>query len=293
MAKSSIDWKEIIGNYYISLPEVQTIYSLTETDLQNGFTATFSLASIESRVFYAIGYACFLIQSIVEAAQVSIQAIVDKNYICNDAYWHDALLGFQSGDDLTLNSVTKRYQYAVTDATKQIIKRVAVRENYDADDSDKYKVFIYVAGESNGEIIALSAPQKAEVEAYVSKIKYAGVLTKLVSGDGDTLDIALTVNYNPLLLNTDGELINDGSKPVDLAAENYIKVLNTDYFKGNLNVTRFIDSIQSATGVVDVKITGLSINAVAKTELWGTYESTNGWFKIGTLTVTYQPQTSI
>ena len=293
MARNTQEWKEIIGNEYMSLSAVQIIYSLSADDISAGFSATWSVVSVENLLFYAVGYACFLIQSIVEAAQVSIQAIVDKSYICNDAYWHDALLSFQSGDDLTLNTITKRYQYAVIDATKQIVKRVAVRENYDADDANKYKVFIYVAGETNGEITPLTTQQKTELEAYIFKMKYAGVLTKLVSGDGDTLDIALTVNYNPLLLNSDGELINDGSKPVDLAAENYIKVLNTDYFKGNLNVTRFVDSIQSAAGVVDVKITGLSINTVAKTELWGTYESTNGWFKIGTLTVTYQPQTSI
>lgn len=293
MARTTQEWKEIIGNEYMSLSAVQIIYSLTADEISAGFSATFSIVSIENLLFYAFGYACFLIQSIVESAQESIQAIVDKNYICNDAYWHDALLGFQSGDDLTLNAITKRYEYAVIDSSKQIIKRVAVREKYDADDSNKYKVFIYVAGESNGEIIPLTNAQKSELEPYIFKKKPSGVLTKLISGDGDTLDIALTVNYNPLLLNSDGELINDSSKPVDLAAENYIKVLNTDYFKGNLNVTRFVDSIQGATGVVDVKITGLSINSVAKTELWGTYESTNGWFKIGTLTVTYQPQTSI
>lgn len=293
MARSTQEWKEVIGNEYMSLSAVQIIYSLSADDISAGFSASFSIVSIENLLFYAVGYACFLIQSIVEAAQASIQAIVDKNYIANDAYWHDALLNFQSGDDLTLNAITKRYEYATVDATKQIIKRVAVRENYDADDSNKYKIFIYAAGAVDGVITPLTSQQKTEVEAYIYKKKYAGVLTKLVSGDGDTLDIALTVNYNPLLLNSDGELINDGSKPVDAAAENYITVLNTDYFKGNLNVTKFVDSIQSATGVVDVKITGLSINTVAKTELWGTYESTNGWFKIGTLTVTYQPQTSI
>jgi len=293
MAKSATEWKEVIGNYYMSLSAVQTIYSLTSNDLLNGFSKTFSIVSIENLVFYAIGYACFLIESIVETAQTAIQAIVDKNYICNDAYWHDALAAFQSGDNLVLNSTTKRYEYSVIDSSKQIIKRVAVREKYDTDDSNKYKVFLYVAGESNGVILPLTNLQKAEVDTYVSKIKYAGVLTKLVSGDGDTLDIALTVNYNPLLLNSNGELINDGSKPVDLAADGYIVDLNTNYFKGNLNVTKFVDKIQAAIGVVDVKITGLSINTVVKTELWGTYESTNGWFKIGSLTVTYQPQTSI
>lgn len=293
MATTITDWKDKIGTYYMSLSAVKTIYSITDTDVAAGFNAVFSKSSIESNLFYAIAFVCNLIQTIVEDAITSIYTKIEENYICNDAYYHNELLKFQSGYDLVLNTTTKRYAYSTIDTTAQIVKRVAVREKYDEDDSNKYKVFLYVAGETNGEIEPLTTAQQQEIEAYISRIKYAGVLTKLVSGDGDTLDIALTVNYNPLLLNSNGELINDSSKPVNIAAENYIKVLNTDYFKGNLNVTKFVDSIQAADGVVDVKITALSINSVAKTELWGTYESTNGWFKIGTLTVTYQPQTSI
>ncbi len=294
MARTIATIKTELGNAYISQSAVKALYGFTDTQVSNGYDALFSTVAPTSLMFYAIAFCINVFEQILDTFKTEVQTTIDAAYIGNDAWWHSILSAFQKGYDLVLNETTFKYGYSTTDTTAQIIKRRAVRQKEDTTDGNKYKVFLYVATETNGEIASLSNDEVTQLESYVMKQKYSGVLTKIVTGDGDTLDINLTVNYNPLLLNSDGELITDGiTKPVDVAAESYVTTLNDTAFGGRFNVTKFLDTIQSATGVVDPKITGLSINSVAQSELWGTYESTNGWFKIGTLTVTYQPQTQI
>ena len=216
--------------------------------------------------------------------KTEIQEKVDSSYIANSAWWHAQAMAFQKGIGLVMNTTTFIFGYQTIDITKQIIKRVAVRQNVDG----VCKVQLFVATETGGEISALLAEDKNLFEAYASVIKPAGVLIQVISGNGDIVDFSITVDYNPLVMDSTGKLIIGTNYPVIDSLTDFITKLNDVDFGGNLNITKIMDAIQLVDGVVDVSVTDFKINGVEK-QTWGTFESTNGWFKLGVITPTYQP----
>jgi len=291
MARPISDIKTSLGNAYISQDTVQAIYSLTPEDVALGFDALFSKVAVESILFYAIAVAINLFELILDAFRTEIQAKVDGAYIANKPWWHAQAMKFQKGYNLILNTKTFVWAYTKTDITAQIIKRVAVRETVEVDGSCKVKLL--VATETDGTVAALTGDDLNLFSIYANQIKPAGVLLQIISAAGDVVDFSLTVNYNALLLTSAGLSITNGNSPVNDAISNFIKSLNDVNFGGSLNLTKLIDSIQGAEGVVDAKITQFKVNGAIKPENWGTYDSTNGWFSLGVITAIYQPQTAL
>jgi hypothetical protein len=291
MARKVLEIKTTIGDAYIAQDSVQNRYEFTPEDVALGFDALFSKVSVESMLFYAFACCIYAFEVIMDVFRTEIQRVVDASYIANSSWWHAQCMAFQKGFALILDPVTFIYSYSIIDVSAQIIKRCAVRETLQENGSCKVKLLL--ATETNGIISALSDSDKDLFAIYANQIKPAGVLLQVISGAGDVVDLSLTVNYNPLLMNSSGELIIDSTKPVELAITNFIGNLNTTSFGGKLNVTKLIDAIQSAAAVIDVKITQIKINNAIQTENWGTYDSTNGWFSLGVATIIYQPQTTL
>jgi hypothetical protein len=62
--------------------------------------------------------------------------------------------------------------------------------------------------------------------------------------------VILNVKYNPLVMDSEGNLIDTETKPVNDALNAYLQTLA--YGSGTANKTKMFDTIQSAEGVVDV-----------------------------------------
>jgi len=288
MARTIAIIKGEIGDYYINQPAVQTAYGFTSADVALGFDALFSKVSVESFIFYAVAFCINAFEQIIDLFRTEIETEIAANYIANKAWWHAAAMAFQKGYALVMNATTYLYSYATIDTTAQIIKRAAIRENTDAN-TGVCKVQLYIATETNGAISALTNADAALFAAYANSIKPAGVLIDVITGAGDVLAFGITIDYNPLILDSTGLLISDGvTYPVNAAISAFINTLNDNDFGGKLNLTKLIDAVQVATGVVDVDITAFSINGNSE-QTWGTFESANGWFALGTITPTYQP----
>jgi len=297
MARELNDIHTEIGNAYISQHEVKTAYNLTNEDVNKGYLNLFSKVAVSRLFFYAVAYCIYVFERILDAFKAETQTTVDAAFVANKAWWHTEIPKFQKGYNLVLNPQTFKYSYTTIDASAQIIKRRAVRETLTG---GACKLQLLVATEGQNGIEALSLSDKSLFNIYADMIKPIGVLVEVVTGASDVVDVALTVNFNPLLLNTNGELLIDGSKPVEETIANYINNINNNNFGGNINITHLIDAIQQTVGVIDVRIAGLTItdengNIKANNVTWGTYSSTNGWFSVGDLTgkITYQPQTDL
>ena len=291
MARLISDIKTSLGNAYIAQSTVQTLYGLTTDDVALGFDALFSIVSLESVLFYAIAFSINLFELIMDAFRIEIQAKVDSAYIANKAWWKASALAFQKGYNLVLNTKTFLWYYATIDTTAQIVQRVAIRETVQEDGACKVKIL--VATSTGGTVAALSVDDLNLFSIYANQIKPGGVLLQIISDTGDVVDFTLTVNYNALLLTTLGLSILNGNYPVNDAISNFINTLNYFTFGGDLNLTKLVDSIQAAEGVVDAKITQFKINGTIQAENWGTFESTNGWFQLGAINVAYQPQMTL
>lgn len=153
---------------------------------------------------------------------------------------------FQYGDDLTWDG--SKYVYDPVDASAQIVERSAAGVAGS-------QVRIKVAKLSGGSPVKLDPAEKTAFEAYMDLIKFAGTNVAVISKDGDTLHVELDLYYDPLVLASDGEdLDNPGTYPVEDAINDYIASLP---FDGYLTRNALIDAIQAAAGVDDLKITTL------------------------------------
>ena len=198
---------------------------------------------------------------------------------------NQALL-FQYGDILVWSN--NKYQYALIDSTKQIVKRCAV---VDAGGI----LYIKVAKLVDNIPEKLSSAELLAFTEYINKIKFAGTICSIINIDADLLKLNFTINYDPLVLKANGELINSETTiyPVEDAINNYIAGIE---WNGTFNITKCIDAIQSVVGVVDPILTsgeGKAYNG-AYAAINQNYQSTSGHMKIDptfplSATITYVP----
>ena len=150
---------------------------------------------------------------------------------------------FQYGDELTWNSTTLKFEYSSTSTGDTVVQKAAAIEVGS-------QVRIKVAKDDGADgLEPLTAPQETAFTTYINRIKFAGTNISITNNPPDSLKLALTINYDPLILDSSGVLISDGvTTPVDDAISDYISNLP---FNGILNLTALVDALQAAEGVVD------------------------------------------
>jgi hypothetical protein len=208
----------------------------TELD---GLTSSSSTA-IWRLILYIVAVAHYTLEGIQDAFRTEIEDILTTHRVGGLEWYREQALAFQYGDNLVWQN--NRWEYAVIDATKQIITRAAAVEAGGT-------IFLKVA-KDNG---PLSAPELAAFKNYVKKFKFAGCKVNVISYAADKLSLKLQIWYNAQLIDSDGVLISDGAtKPVEAAI---IAYNNNLQFNGIVNLTALVDALQAATGVDDAIIT--------------------------------------
>lgn len=157
------------------------------------------------------------------------------------AWYQRMTLLFQYGDSLVFTG--DNYAYSPVNETNRVVKLASVNEVGGI-------VIIKSAKLDGGGLpIPLDTPELSALDAYWQKVKFAGVRVQVVSRPADLLHVEFKVYYNPLVLNSGGELISSpGTYPVNDAINNYIKGLP---FNGVYSITELTDKVQLAIGVVN------------------------------------------
>lgn len=224
-----------------SMPTLQGLQPAIDHSqtLLNDLTSK-SKVAIWRLLFFVVAVAIWVHEVIFDKHKAEIEARANEVIPGTAKWYRDQCMLFQYGDPLVyLNRI---YQYATIDETKQIIKRTAVIEA-------NGQVRIKVAKLANGLPVPLSTSELTAFSAYVNQIKFAGTNIAIISHPADKLKISYDVTYNPLVMNGNGELIENTSiKPVEDAINNYIQNLP---FNGILNLTKLTDAVQMAKGVID------------------------------------------
>ena len=202
--------------------------------------------------------------------------------------WYKSMaLKFQYGYGLALVDETDFYDN--TKLTREqiedskIVKYAAVAEVGNT-------LVIKIATESNGELQRITDDQEASFINYMNRIKAAGVELRVINSEPDLLALALTIYYDPLLINREGNYIQGGEKPVVKAIKEYMKMLP---FNGELVLAHLIDHLQKVPGVIiphlDLARTKWLDNSYTSIEVRHVPES--GYFKIdeGNLNISYVP----
>ena len=202
--------------------------------------------------------------------QAEVEALAARARAGTLSWYADQLRAFQPGDLLTV--VDGRPGYAVIDPTKQIVAYVTIREV-------GLGLVARVAKRVGGVPTPLNAiTELAPLAVYLSRVKFAGTFTTLLSEPPDVLRIPAAVYVDALLFGTG----------VQAAVEAAITACVANMgFGGRLPLSAIEDAIQAVPGVQDVVL-----GAVAGRPASGSYgaaavryyEPQAGYAKIDTLT---------
>ncbi len=195
----------------------------------------------------------------------------------NSIPWiHEQCVKFQYGDDLVF--LDDKFQYAVVDETHRIIKHCAVVE---------YGQYVFVKVATTAGVLI---PDELDAfTEYIKNIKAPGQRIVIYNYGPDDIKIKIDVYYDPLLMLASGELISDGSTPVNDAVKNYI---NGILFGAEFNRNKLFMALMEIAAVPDAMIT--SVNAKAHsasvyTSVTHTYTAISGYYRIEELLISYLP----
>lgn len=235
---------------FLANKEIRDLYGLSEGDT---FNESFSVVSLESILFGIVATVAWTLEVLFDRHKEEVRQVANSSVVASAAWYHYLALRFQKGDDLIYDDTTKSYGYATEDASKRVIKYAAVR------DEGKY-IRMIVSGGTDGRPSRLDDEDLAPFKEYMNRVKIAGVILEIDSYSPDEIRVMAECKVDPLVIDTKGRRILDGSYPVVDAINNYLK--NIDY-GGTFNKNKLIDAIQNVPGVVDIRLlsTMYSINS--------------------------------
>ena len=158
-------------------------------------------------------------------------------------WYYDQSLLFQYTDVLTWDGL--KFSYPTINSSNQIIKLAAVIDQ-------GFQTRVKVAKLVSGVPTALSVPELTSFQGYWDEKRFSGTSMLITSTVGDDLNVNYSIQYDALLLASDGSLLTDSAIfPVVDAINNYIKNLD---FNGKMSLMKMTDSVQNAVGVLDATL---------------------------------------
>ena len=250
MARTIKQIKKSMTDQFMADPVLREKYGLTAEDT---FDGSFSAVSFESILFGIVAAAIYTLEAIFDAFRREIDTKIAGSVVASIPWYHKICLEYQHGDNLVLNESTSEYVYELIDDSKKLVKFAACRDRGGG-------VYILVAKEgADGYPEALSNDVLTAFREYVNRRKPAGVITDVYSYNPDDITLSIRVQYNPILLNSDGSLITDPSVfPVEDAVNNYLASI---LYGGTFNRNKLIDAVQSVEGVQDLILGEVSAKA--------------------------------
>ena len=267
---------------FMADPVLREKYGLAANDT---FDGSFSAVSFESILFGIVAAAIYTLEAIFDAFRREIDTKIADSVVASIPWYHKICLEYQHGDNLVLNEATSEYVYELIDDSKKLVKFAACRDRGGG-------VYILVAKEgADGHPEALSNDVLTAFREYVNRRKPAGVITDVYSYNPDDITLSIRVQYDPILLNSDGSLITDPSVfPVEDAVNNYLASI---LYGGTFNRNKLIDAVQSVEGVQDLilgEVSAKASDAQSYSVVEGNnYTSVGGSFKSANLrnTISY------
>lgn len=183
-----------------------------------------------------------------DAFRAEIDQKIISQQIGTLPWYVDMIKYFQYGDPIFVED--NNVKYGVEDEEKKIIAQASATEVVVGGRAEL--LIKAVKADGSGFLIPLDANEKDSLEEYISKIKFAGVKTSLISAAADTIRLNMTVELNLLMVNADGSKPGEPSVfPIKDAIESYFRQLP---FDGTLYWNKLIDHLQLMPEVKDAVI---------------------------------------
>lgn len=208
---------------------------------------TWSATSLERLIIDTVSYFIWILETLFDTFKLETDETIAKMKPHSLRWYAEKAKYFRFGYSLLVES-DKYDDMGLTAAqitAANIVKHAAVTEQQVA--ANRYGLRIKVAGETAGDLAAVTAPQLIALQSYFEEIKDAGVPLLITTGPADSLKLMVDVYYNPQLLSSTGVRIDDATTPVPDVIRDYLKNLP---FNGELVIKYLEDKIQALDGVV-------------------------------------------
>ena len=203
-----------------------------------------SKMSIINAFTWVTAAAIYSFETLLDVFTTDIAKTFTQRINGSSAYYANAMLKWQYGDDLIINDEGTAFHYATEDTTKRLITHVSYQEYYNEEFKDNILILKVASGEGRS-LSQLSDEELIAARAYLNQIKFAGVKCNVVSRRGDVLVPRLTVYYDGAI--TKEELYDN----IDTALIDFIVNMKFDSL---VYSQKIIDAIQKVEHVTDVHI---------------------------------------
>ena len=203
-----------------------------------------SKMSIINAFTWVTAAAIYSFETLLDVFTTDIAKTFTQRINGTSAYYANAMLKWQYGDDLIINDEGTAFHYATEDTTKRLITHVSYQEYYNEEFKDNILILKVATGEGSS-LSQLSDEELIAARAYLNQIKFAGVKCNVVSRRGDVLVPRLTVYYDGAI--TKEELYDN----IDTALIDFIVNMKFDSL---IYSQKIIDAIQKVEHVTDVHI---------------------------------------
>lgn len=183
-------------------------------------------------------------ENIIDVFKIDLAKDLQNRINGTPGYYANALLKYQSGDELEMNDEGTAFSYPTIDETKRVITKVAYSESVQENFHDKLLVLKIATG-NPGAYQQIDSDEMVAIRAYVNQIAFAGTSITVVSRKGDVLVPKFTVYYDGAI--TEEEVYTN----IENSINQFIAALD---FNGFIYTQKLIDAIQSAEHVMDVHI---------------------------------------
>lgn len=203
-----------------------------------------SKMSIINAFTWVTAAAIYSFETLLDVFTTDIAKTFTQRINGTSAYYANAMLKWQYGDDLIINDEGTAFHYATEDTTKRLITHVSYQEYYNEEFKDNILILKVATGEESS-LSQLSDEELIAARAYLNQIKFAGVKCNVVSRRGDVLVPRVTVYYDGAI--TKEELYDN----IDTALIDFIVNMKFDSL---IYSQKIIDAIQKVEHVTDVHI---------------------------------------
>lgn len=221
----------------------KTLVAAKEAKAELAGLDSLSAVSIWRLLLYVVAVGIWALENIYDIHLAETKDLIAKQKKGSEQWYAEMAMLFQFGDTLVADQ--DYYDNTGIDPVVVAAKKVVA---YSAAKDQGTGLRMKVARVVTGELAPLSAPQLSAFQAYMARVKFAGVFLSFVNNVADALKLSLTIYYDPLVLDATGQRL-DGTNntPVQEMIEDYL--VSGISFNGYFVTSALVDKLKQIDGV--------------------------------------------
>lgn len=213
MARTIAEIKKEITDTFMADDVVRERYGIAEGAT---FAETFSKVSIENILFHVHAVRVWALERLFDEHVDEVTDIAERKRPHTLQWYRDKALAFQYGCELSDDSAV----YDNTGMTDEEVEATMIVKKCSAQTTFAVRPTIQVKVAKEDD--PLDETEMTAFRSYMSKIADAGLRVVCISGEPDRLALNLRVVYDPMVLDSDGVRLVDGSEPVKEAIAEHL-----------------------------------------------------------------------